>query len=42
MIDLPLIDEDTRVFGNEVAIKRGVFCGAEKKISVLFIYLFYI
>lgn len=31
MVDLPLIDEDTGVFGNVVAIQRCVFCRAEKE-----------
>lgn len=31
MVDLPLIDEDTGVFGDEVAIQRRVFCRAEKE-----------
>lgn len=43
MIDLPLIDEDTRVFGNEVAIKRGVFWGAEKKDQcVIYLFILYL
>lgn len=34
MVDLPLIDEDTGVFGDEVAIQWCVFCGAKKQQSV--------
>lgn len=34
MVDLPLIDEDTGVFGDEVTIQRCVFCGAKKQQSV--------
>jgi len=30
-IFLPLVDEDTGVFGNEVAIQRCVFCGAKRR-----------
>lgn len=41
MVDLPLVDEDACVLGNEVAVKRGVFGGAEKKISALFILFFF-
>lgn len=43
MVDLPLIDEDTGVFGNEVAIQRCVFCCAEKErqsVSPLCMYRF--
>lgn len=29
MIDLPLIDEDTGILTDEVAIKRCVLCGAK-------------
>lgn len=31
MVDLPLIDEDAGVFGNEVAIQRCVFRCAENE-----------
>lgn len=43
MVDLPLIDEDAGVFGNEVAIKRCVFWCARKEehnLSPLHIYFF--
>lgn len=35
MVDLPLIDEDAGVFGNEVAIQRCVFCCAEKEEQIV-------
>lgn len=38
MVDLPLIDEDTCVLWNEVAIQRCVFRGAEKKKTQVWIY----
>ena len=31
MVDLPLVDEDAGILGDEVAIERRVFCGAETK-----------